>query len=256
MPRPARYRVTQTAPGECTLNSNHGRNPPMENLIDDAESYTPLTVSGARNILVLDPTTPRLYLFRCVGAGIPEAVADRRELALDDVPTSVVPESLHAWLTARTGEILDIVARYRGEQYADGSRYVGQWDHPDPGESLDLGVFDAVSSGLIECYWDACDYLEPAVGEFISELFDGTPIDTIVEREVANALNNGARITADDTRAYLMSMLADVTVSAAAGAAEDYDTGHIVELLGDGMAVVSWDSCARTNHSIADLTVE
>ena len=227
-------------------------NPPREMVIGDPEEFEPCTVSGGRNILILDPLTPSVYLFRHVGAGIPMTVHNRTELALDRVPSHVAPDSLVEWLQSRTDDLLALADRYQGEHW-DGSNYVGRWTVGWDGAPPELGLDEAIQTGTVATYWDAADYLEPVRIELVDELLDGTALDAIVSREVAAGDSKGCRLRADDVHEYLVSELCDTPVCACDPTSEDYDEGDIVELCEDGRVLVSWESGVRTPHSLSEL---
>jgi hypothetical protein len=227
-----------------------------ELVIGDADEYDPYRVSGARNKLILDPSTPRVYLFRTVGAGIPMGVHKRTEIALDLVPPTVVPETLVEWLRTQTDALLALADRYQGEHW-DGNNYVGRWDWTgeyDDSAPTEIGLEQAIEDGTVTQYWEADAYLQPVVSDLIDELLDGLPLSDLVSREEAAARGAGAVLRPGDVREYLIhELLYSTPVCGGEPGTEDYDEGEISEVLEDDTVMVAWESCCCTPAMLSEL---
>lgn len=228
--------------------------PPREMVIGDADDFDPWTASGAKNILILDPLTPSVYLFRHVGAGIPMTVHHGTEMALDEVPSTVVSETLVQWLRSRADELLALADRYQGEHW-DGDNYVGRWDRSGwcGVAPTEIGLDQAIADGIVALHWDASDYLQPVRIELVDELLGGLPLSDLVSREVAAAHSQGARIRPADVREYLIGELCDTCVCGGEPGTEDYDEGEIAEVREDGTVLVAWESGVSTPAILSEL---
>jgi len=109
--------------------------------------------SGYRQDLYIDPEKHTVYVFTCVGAGIPAAAWHNRQVQILRIPADAIAESVCNAVLMVEERLAELCDRYLGSEW-DGSNHVGRWAE-DGG-----GVLEWVGDRIpeIACYWDAGDW--------------------------------------------------------------------------------------------------
>jgi len=178
------------------------------------------SASGSRNWLLLDPRVPSISVFSVVAAAQPISQYRGITVALGNIPSSVVEDSLREWLEAEAQQeaMAAIVAAYQGADRTAHGQVYGAWDPivydwiSDFRETLLVAL-----QGEIARRWDAGEWVDPAADEGVAEWLDAGPEGETdyVRAEIERAASDGVVLDSKNLRGALRyaaeQMLVDLT---------------------------------------------